>query len=636
MLPLPSRAAVLPDDRIIDWSQSGIPGGIPARTTIFCDVTQAPYNALGDDQTDNRAALQAAFNACPSGQVVYIPAGIYRVNGTLAIPSNITIRGAGPGKTVIKSVGTGAGLLTFGASSMQWDPSSISTTITGGATKGSTQVTVDSAAGIAAGTYLVITEVNDPSFVTIAATQAPATWVDGWNTNGQRARGQIVEVTAVDGANVTITPALYSNYTRTPWATRFTASCKNSGVEELSTYATQSGTQRNFFFQTAAYCWLYNVHSDFTDGDHVTLDWSYRCEVRHSHFYDAFIHGSGQWDNMIGLRYKSSACLIVDNIVERLHTGVMCEWGAAGNVIAYNYVFGEYDDKVAVGNRWLPPSISANHGAHPQFNLFEGNILQKFTADSYWGSSSHGVILRNWITGQGTTHSPYSARGPSGPVVALTQDNRAIDLWTIQTKYSAIGNILGSSNFSPAVYKVVDPELRGYESKYIWSLGYLSSSDTGGAAQLENPASSLIDHGNYDFVNGAIRWNPNIPDTALPKSLFLNAKPTWFGELAWPPFDPANPTPTPGPDAGTYQRTHLHHASPERNRRSWHQRHFRRRCERLTGSRIPVGQRRHSHCGRNQRFAAPRKYPHPRRGQLHGRRHELGRQRNEQPGHADD
>jgi hypothetical protein len=32
-----------------------------------------------------------------------------------------------------------------------------------------------------------------------------------------------------------------------------------------------------------------------------------------------------------------------------------------------------------------------------------------------------------------------------------------------------------------------------------------------------------------------------IPEQPLPASYFLSSKPAWFGSLAWPPVDPANP-----------------------------------------------------------------------------------------------
>jgi hypothetical protein len=541
-----ASAAVIPVARIIDWSQSGVPGGIPNRTTIFCDVTKAPYNAVGNDSTDNRAALQKAFNACPNGQVVFIPAGVYRVSGDLKVPSNITIRGAGIDQTVIKSTGAGNGTFSLGTDGdgMQYNPSSYTTTISSGGNAGANSISVASATGITVGTLLAITETNDPAYVSNVSYNGTASWVDGWNTGGTRARGQIVQVTGVSGSTINFTPALYASYTRSPWATRFYGvGCSNSGVENLTVYATKSGAMRNFYFNSAVGCWLYNVKGDFTDGDHVTLDWSFRCEVRHSYFKDAYVHTSGSNDNNIGLRSKSTACLIVDNIIERLHCSIITTGGAAGNVIAYNYTLGEYDDSEAGGNRTLQMSINANHGAHPQFNLFEGNITSHFISDSFWGTSSSATVFRNWITGHATSHAPYSTRGSAGASYELTQARRAVDIWDGQTSFSVVGNIIGDSTMTDAVYKIVSPASRPYDTKkYLWSLGYATTADGGGLAILQNPAATLVDHGNYDYARKSVQWTTGL-DQTLPNSLFLTSKPAWFGSLGWPAFDPSNPNP---------------------------------------------------------------------------------------------
>lgn len=541
------QAAVLPTDRAIDWSASGIPGGIAVRS-----VERQVTGLNSDGTTDNRAVLQAAIDACPAEAAVKIPAGTFAVNGALRLPSNITVRGAGPGKTIIKQIGnTGSsGTFTFGSGSVPYDPAPSSTTITGGATAGSNSITVTSATGITVGSYLVITELNDPSFVSIdSAINSPATWVDGWNTGGTRSRGQIVEVTGVSGNTVQISPGLYSAYSRTPWATRFTAGCKNTGVEDLTVQATNSSSQTdnvvgyNFLMQAAAYCWLLNVEGDFCDDVHAAIDWSYRCEVRHSNFHDAYNHSSGNRDNFVAMRYKSSGCLIVDNIFGRLLAAAMVNWGAAGNVIAYNFTYGEYSDIASTGATWMPFGLSAGHGAHPQFNLFEGNVTNKFAADSYWGTASHTVVLRNWLIGHGTFQPPYSQRGALGTPIAYAQELACIQLWEGQTKFSVLGNILGDSTMTNAVYRVTHPQTKNYSgTKYIWNIGYISSSDTGTSTPvLPSPSATLIDHGNWDAPGNSQRWDGSISDRSIPNSLFLASKPSWFGDRAWPAFEPANP-----------------------------------------------------------------------------------------------
>jgi len=554
-------AAIIPTDRLIDWSQSGVPGGIPPRNTIFIDVTQSPYNARGDDSTDNKAAIQAALTAAGAAatvnnpKVVYIPAGTYRVSGSLAVPSNITVRGAGIDVTIIKSTGSGMGTISLGVSGggMQYNPTPYTTAISSGATAGSTSIIVASAAGISNGSHLVITELNDSSFVNITgAANYPGTgtWVDGWSDNGARARGQIVNVTNVSGTTLTITPALYTDYSHTPWATGYFAiGCQNSGVENLTVYATNTGAMVNFLMDSAVGCWLYNVKGDFTDGDHVHMDWSYRCEVRHCHFLDGFIHVAGSYDSGVFLRHKTTGCLVIDNIMERQHMSICAEWGAAGNVIAYNYTTGEYDDRynAPFNARALMETFCASHGAHPQFNLFEGNISTDFVADSYWGTSSQVTALRNWFIGHASFQTPYSTRGTLSAPIALNQAQRAADVWEGQTSYSLIGNILGDATTTGAgtTAKITSPTSRSYDSRiYLLSLGYGSTSDGGGIAILPNPTATLIYHGNYNFKDAAQIWDPNIPDHTIPSSLFLSGKPTWFGSLTWPAFDPASPNPS--------------------------------------------------------------------------------------------
>jgi hypothetical protein len=60
------------------------------------NVTSAPYNADTNGVTDSTAALQNCINAASSsGQAVWMPPGTYLITGTINLPSNTTIQGAG-------------------------------------------------------------------------------------------------------------------------------------------------------------------------------------------------------------------------------------------------------------------------------------------------------------------------------------------------------------------------------------------------------------------------------------------------------------------------------------------------------------------------------------------------------------
>jgi len=193
-----------------------------------------------------------------------------------------------------------------------------------------------------------------------------------------RNNGQIVQVTAVTGNVVSISPALYAAYTHEPIAVPFDMSVVAAGAEDLQVRANNTGYGANFLMDMCAGCWVRGVESNYADGDHVSIQWGYRDEVRDSYFSNAFLHVPGAHDSDIQLALKTSASLIQNNIIERTHESVMLEWGAAGNVIAYNYMMGEFDSEA--------PNVVIGgidyHGAHPQFNLLEGNVLTAIYADS--------------------------------------------------------------------------------------------------------------------------------------------------------------------------------------------------------------------------------------------------------------
>src|ERR1041385_6969900 len=81
----------------------GVPGGIPNRTKIYKNIV----TDLGADPTgakDCSSIIQGAIDKCPSGQVVYLPEGIFRVETPVHVDnkkSNRTLRGAGMGRTTL-------------------------------------------------------------------------------------------------------------------------------------------------------------------------------------------------------------------------------------------------------------------------------------------------------------------------------------------------------------------------------------------------------------------------------------------------------------------------------------------------------------------------------------------------------
>jgi hypothetical protein len=114
----PRRAGsgILPEDRLVDWKASGVPGGIPKRTTLI-DVTRPPFNADPTGDADAQPAIAQAIAKAAENDVVYLPAGTYRMNTGVGTggKNRITVRGDGPDKTILRlqtggfSIGTGGG-----------------------------------------------------------------------------------------------------------------------------------------------------------------------------------------------------------------------------------------------------------------------------------------------------------------------------------------------------------------------------------------------------------------------------------------------------------------------------------------------------------------------------------------------
>jgi len=527
--------------RGIDWSAAGA-GPIPARAVHCADLQ--PIATL--------AQINAALAACPAGESVYLEPGSYSIPGTVHVPSNITLRGAGADQTILNATGSGEAVIALGSGGVPFLPRVIKPTPSAGAT----QIELVSASGIVPGSFLAIAERNDPAYVTSAGSGGNCNWCDGgWSKDGSLARGQIVQVTAVMGNSVSISPALYAAYTHDPIAVPFDMAAISAGVEDLQVRANNTGYGANFLLDMCAGCWIRGVESNYADGDHVSIQWGYRDEVRDSYFSNAFLHVPGAHDSDIQVALKTSASRIENNIIERNHESVMLEWGAAGNVIAYNYMMGEFDSEA--------PNVVIGgidyHGAHPQFNLLEGNVLTAIYADSVWGSSSDTTAFRNWVIGTNRICSPLHGRGP----VACSgssghygfQAARAIQLSYTSSRNNLIGNVIGSSQmqslrgYSQPLNQTATleyPQKRIYEEAVGITFGYGSANDDGtgdgcggGKPPCHSANNSETDelHGNFNNAGGSVLWLPGMPHT-LPASFYLPGKPSWWGGLPFPATGP--------------------------------------------------------------------------------------------------
>jgi hypothetical protein len=367
-------------------------------------------------------------------------------------------------------------------------------------------------------------------------------------------------VTKISGNTLTISPGLYTDYPNSPMVAPFIAVTKYAGVENLQVYANNTGYNSNFQMEGCAYCWIKGVESNYTDHDHVEVYWGYHDEVRDSYFSNAYLHTPGTHDSDVVLADKTSAGLVENNIIERTHVAIMLEWGAAGNVVAYNYTMGEFSSSstnVVIGGIDF-------HGAHPQFNLLEGNVVTQIYQDSTWGSSSQTTAYRNWVIGTNRICLPMDGRGTVSCSGANGhygfQGARAIQMSYLATNNSFVGNVVGSSQmqslltlYSPPgtpeaqVASVEYPFTRAYDSAaYGWTFGYGEESDTGAGTgcaggtppcHLAGTSATNFFQGNFNHVDGSITWANGVTKM-LPASFYLSSKPTWWGSMPFPATGP--------------------------------------------------------------------------------------------------
>lgn len=119
-------AEIIPADRRVTWEGNvGVPGGIPNRGVSSTLSAGASFSAI-----------QSALNGAPANTAVFLPAGTYNLSGTLVIPSNVTLRGAGPG-TVLNCTSGGNAQVYFGVIDDRYEhQNNAYTSITSGATGG--------------------------------------------------------------------------------------------------------------------------------------------------------------------------------------------------------------------------------------------------------------------------------------------------------------------------------------------------------------------------------------------------------------------------------------------------------------------------------------------------------------------
>jgi hypothetical protein len=285
--------------------------------------------------------------------------------------------------------------------------------------------------------------------------------------------GQMFRIASVTGDALTVEPPVHMTYDmgQDPVIRRL-GLVEGAGLQDL--YVSRVGTQdaSTVEMKNAALSWMRGCESDFTSGSHVSMTSALWCEVRDSFLHDSHDHGGGGHGYGVNLGNHVTGVLVENDIFVHLRHSMLVQVGATGNVFGYNYSIEPYQSE---GGDWTPCDVSL-HGHYPNMNLFEGNVVQEIDVSDYWGASGPGnTFFRNRVESEG------------------------IEIMDHAHDQNVVGNELGS-----------DPDV-------------VSSDST---------VHGTLVHGNYE--DGSIHWDPGIESRDLPSSLYLDAKPAFFGDADWP------------------------------------------------------------------------------------------------------
>jgi hypothetical protein len=547
----------LPAARVTKWNP-GVPGGIPHYTTVHAALQASAYK---NGKIDARAGIQDALNAAGIaaagdgiGRVVALSAGTFSLSGELYLPSRVVLRGAGPDSTLLVATGNKHPLIVIGVS--LWPhPGEASTNVPlnggmanesrqfahpGGTTnlaatgvKGSSSVQVENPAGFTVGQLVYIDEVTDDVRSQWNMQKHPPGKWRNWYSRDNRPITQILEIAAINGNTISFHTPLHIDFRTAQSAqlSRFdVAPVWFAGLEELRVSGGRNG---NIQLDHAACCWVRHVESDDSFGSCLSFRQSYRCTVRDSYLHDSYYYNNGGAGYGFDVTFGSSDNLIENNISIRFNKVINCRASGGGNVIAYNYM-----DDGAMNSEpdWIETGLQASHYPTPHFELFEGNYCFNIDGDFTEGNAIYITYFRNHVSG---------IRRNTPRFLSDTRNRRIAAAMKGHYWYNFVGNVLGYAGMEPTppngwVYEGLPPWPDTPIT--VWRIGYWNQDWN---TQDPQVGATMIRDGNYDFVTASVHWHqtPGFTGT-LPNSLYLSAKPAFFGDNPWPWVDPLGPTKT--------------------------------------------------------------------------------------------
>jgi len=554
-----------------NWRMSGMlsEGGILHRTAVCAEVDSGQP---GEDDSD---AIQAAIDRCSPGEVVRLGAGTFTIKEGKYILLNrsITLRGAGPGSTILKREhGAKPGSYFPGADPspmiivgpQRYNNNSSSTALTTSVAAGAYAVHVASVAGFSEGQIVLLDEASGagwqpdvvwPDRQIWASSDYRVVWqkhmpfykyVDDfgadlypytpggagcWFSNCDRPTNEMHRIAAISGNVITFDSPIMISYRVSHqaqlhrWQTHHT---HNAGVENLTV---SNGDDGNIKFLWCAYCWAYNVENTLWLGGGFDINFSFRVQLEGVYVHNPAWPVSGGGGYNISLAWGSSEVLIEDSISVLTNKVIVARSAGAGSVVAYNYM----DDGYINGrDHWQEIGLNASHMAGSHHVLFEGNYSFNIDSDQTHGNAIYHTFFRNYANG---FRRPFTALDGSSvdDTTGCCHPLRAAGAHAYAYWFSFIGNVLGKQRYTSGWAYEGKGGHNAFPPSSIWMLGYMDISPQG---YDPNVAATAFRDGNFDYLTNSVHWALSNAEHELPASQYLPGKPAFFTGYSWPWVEP--------------------------------------------------------------------------------------------------
>lgn len=597
--PFDIRGTILPADRSTMWNPGLMSvGGISNRTTIFTNVNASSY---GNGAQDASAGIQAALEACPAGQVVQLSAGTFTVNNLLLIHSAITLRGAGPGVTILQKTngarprlsptqpvdpGTynpdAQPLVIIGASRWPGPDSTRSQNLKADGAKGASSITVQNASALSAGKFVLLDELSG-AFWQPTPTGFPGNakvWAgdrvawnmhlpqqqyqddsdssdatgpydtDGvgpvirppaamsWFCRADRPTCEIKEIASVNGNIVTFTTPLHISY-------------RTNHTAQLTLYSDYSGS-----LPDRASAQIRNAGIE-----DMTVLGGADGQIR---FEDAAYSWARNIENVqwLGEGFAVDGSFRIEIRGCNIHDGSWPEPGGAGYAISFAQGSSEIlvEDNISINA--CKNMVVRSCGA--------GSVFGYNFADDAWDYDNPGWVEcglnashmagPHHVLFEGNYSVNFDSDYTHGNAIYMTclrnwfsgQRRDFADLGNIRCVGAAygswwdsfVGNVLGRAG-QMSGWSYDDPAMAGNNANWssgavIWKLGYDPERWNMYADMIT--VTNAIRHGNFDYLTNSQVWEASISDHVIPSSYYLSVKPAFFGGRAWPWVQPENTT----------------------------------------------------------------------------------------------